>query len=116
MASESSNFDLIVASEGSFFPAPVVSIRIHKCGDIVLYGFKKQSGNGSATEQSNETNFNGQAIKSVKELYVFCQNVGFPSHGLILRRSKNDIMGIVKGVNKQERTYVLLQLLYEYLW
>ncbi len=101
MASESTNFDLIVASEGSFFPHPLFPYAYTNV-EILCFMDLKNNLEIIATERSNETNFNGQAIKSVKELYAFCQNVGFPSHGLILRKSKNDIMGIVKGVNKQE--------------
>lgn len=101
MASECTNFDLIVASEGSFFPHPLFPYTYTNV-EILCFMDLKNNLEIIATEQSNETNFNGQIIKTPSELNSFCKLVGFPAHGLILRRSKNDIIGIVKGVIKQE--------------
>jgi hypothetical protein len=45
-----------------------------------------------------ETNFNGKEIETEKELFDFAEMVKFPTHGLILRKSKNDTSSIIKGI------------------
>jgi len=101
MASMATKCDLIVASEGSFFPHPIFQFSYIDVEIICLLDLKNNL-EIIVHEQSSDTNFNGQNIKSIKELDSFCQKVGFPAHGLILRRTKNDIVGIVKGIHKYE--------------
>jgi len=50
-----------------------------------------------------ETNFNGSEIKTEKELQEFATNTNFPSHALILRKSKDDCIEIVKGLTDKEQ-------------
>lgn len=102
MASKSTKCDLIVANEGSFFPHPLFPISYINVEILCFMDFKNNL-EIIVHEQSSETNFNGQEVKSIKDLDSFCQKVGFPYHGLILRRSKDDIVGIVKGIHKYEQ-------------
>jgi len=54
-------------------------------------------------ELSTETNFNGAEIKTEKQLIDFAERVNFPSHGLILRKSREGNIGIIKGVTDWEQ-------------
>lgn len=100
-AMELSNCDLGVASEGSFGPHPSIYfanaddeflILIDKANDLEII----------VREISLETNFNGGEINNEHELLEFAKLTKFPTHGLILRKSKNDIKGIVKGLKNEE--------------
>ena len=102
LAADVTNCDLIVASEGSFFPHPLFQFSYIDVEILCLMDLKNNL-EIIVYEQSNETNFNGQAVKSITELEDFCRNVGFPSHGLILRKSQNDHVGIIKGIQTNEQ-------------
>lgn len=102
MAMELTNCDLAIASEGSFGTHP--SIFFARADDeFLLFLDKKNDIEISARELSLETNFNGSEIKTKKELQEFAANSNFPSHGLILRKSKDDLGGIVKGITNEEQ-------------
>jgi hypothetical protein len=102
MAMELTNSDLAIASEGSFGPHP--SIYFAPADDEILIFIDKKNGlEIIARELSTETNFNGSAIKSKKDLLEFAANSNFPSHGLILRKSKNENRDIVKGITNEEQ-------------
>jgi len=49
-------------------------------------------------ELSTETNFNAAEIRSESELRTFAINAQFPTHGLILRKHKDDYTESFKGV------------------
>lgn len=53
-------------------------------------------------EISTQTNFNGKIIKTETELLDFAQQIQFPSHGLILRKSKSENTEIRKGITNIE--------------
>jgi hypothetical protein len=53
-------------------------------------------------ELTTDTNFNGEEIKSEKQLQNFAKQVKFPSHGLIVRKGKDDFTEIVKGITDWE--------------
>lgn len=109
-AMKANHCDLGVASEGSFGPHPslffmgaddefLIFIDLANHLEIVV------------RELSTETNFNGKPIENKKELLLFAEQVGFPSHGLILRNAKNDNAAIFKGitdVNILMETYDLI--------
>ena len=102
MAMELTNSDLAIASEGSFGPHP--SIYFAPADDEILIFIDKKNGlEIIARELSTETNFNGSAIKSKKNLLEFAANANFPSHGLILKKSKNENRDIVKGITNEEQ-------------
>jgi len=97
MAMEASNCDLGIASEGSFGSHPSMFF-VSADEEILIFIDKKSNLEIIARELSVETNFNGKEIKSEKELFDFAESVKFPSHGLILRKSKNDNSEILKGI------------------
>jgi hypothetical protein len=102
MAMELTNSDLAIASEGSFGPHP--SIYFAPADDEILVFIDKKNGlEIIARELSTETNFNGSAIKSKINLLEFANDANFPSHGLILRKSKNENRDIVKGITNEEQ-------------
>jgi Zn finger protein HypA/HybF involved in hydrogenase expression len=101
MAMELTNCDLAIASEGSFGMHPTIYFAPAD-DEFLLFIDKKNGLEIIARELSMETNFNGSEIKTEKELQEFATNANFPSHGLILRKSKDDCIEIVKGITDEE--------------
>jgi hypothetical protein len=101
MALKESNCDLGIASEGSFGPHP--SLYFASADDeFLIFIDAKNNLEVIVRELSTETNFNGSEIKNEHELLAFADLIKFPSHGLILRRSKTDSSFIVKGITNLE--------------
>ncbi|MDO9153156.1 MAG: hypothetical protein Q7U47_05525 [Paludibacter sp.] len=65
-----------------------------------------------ARKLSTSTNFNGKKIHTQKELIEFAVEVNFPSHAIILRKSKEDFTDIHKGITDIE----ILKNTYEHLY
>lgn len=105
---EISNCDLAIASEGSFGPHPHFFF-IYAAEEILLLKDKKNDLEISVKELSTETNFNGREIKPEKELIAFTNWAHFPSHGLILRKSKDDFTAIEKGITDGERLVAVFE-------
>lgn len=102
MAMELTNCNLAIASEGSFGPHP--SLFFIPADDEILVLIDKKNGFEIIVRELNtETNFNGSDIKTEEELLAFAANANFPSHGLILRKSKDEFGDIVKGINSVEQ-------------
>lgn len=102
MALENSHYDMAIASEGSFGAHP--SIFFASADDeIILLVDKKNNLEIFSRELTTETNFNAKQIHSQDELMTFVKEVRFPSHGLILRKSKNDYSVIFKE-NSDKKT------------
>jgi hypothetical protein len=97
VAMELMQCDLAVASEGSFGMHPNIYF-VPADDEFLLFIDKKNNLEIIVRELSTETNFNGSEIKTEKELKEFATNANFPSHGLILRKSKDDFSEIVKGI------------------
>jgi hypothetical protein len=96
-----SNCDLGVASEGSFGTHP--SIFFASADDEFLIFIDTLNNiEVIARELSTSTNFNGKQVQSQKELLEFADQIGFPSHGLILRKSKDENTAIHKGITDLE--------------
>ncbi|GAA3919878.1 DUF6671 family protein [Hymenobacter algoricola] len=102
LALEASHCDLGVASEGSFGPHPA-SFFVNADEEFVMLIDRKNSLEITVREISLTTNFNGQTVASEEELWAFAEAALFPSHGLILRQSKDDKTGIVKGITDPEQ-------------
>jgi hypothetical protein len=102
MAMEASNCDLGIASEGSFGSHPSVFFASAD-DEILIFIDKINNLEIIVRELSLETNFAADKIKTEKELMDFAQSVKFPSHGLILRKSKSDATDIVKGITDIEQ-------------
>ncbi len=100
-AMELSGCDMAIASEGSFGNHPSI-IFVPADSEIVLLIDKKNELEFIVSEISTKTNFNGSEIKSYSELQTFAEHSLFPSHGLILRKSKDSKDDIFKGITTAE--------------
>lgn len=89
--------DLGIASEGSFGPHPTMFFA-NADDEFILFIDSKNKIEIIARELSTSTNYNAKQINNYQELLVFSEQVGFPEHGLILRKSKNEIKSIFKGI------------------
>lgn len=99
-AMELANCDLGVASEGSFGAHPTIFFA-HADDEFVIFIDKKNNLEIIARELSTSTNFNAEEIKTAAELMDFAISVGFPSHGLIMRKSKADNKNLIKGITDE---------------
>ena len=97
LAMEISNCDLAIASEGSFGAHPTIPF-IPADDEWMFFMDKKNGLEIYARELSTETNFSAQAVKSKEELIYFAERAKFPSHALILRKSHEESIDIVKGI------------------
>jgi len=97
MAMELANCDLGIASEGSFGPHPTIFF-VSADDEFLIFIDKKNNLEIIARELSTATNFSGKEVKTEKELLEFAYSVNFPSHGLILRKAKEDNNEIIKGI------------------
>ncbi|MBA2612815.1 MAG: hypothetical protein H0U95_12640 [Bacteroidetes bacterium] len=96
-AIELSGCDMAVSSEGSFGSHPTLFF-VNADSEIIMLVDKKNNLEFISREISTQTNFNGTEIRSYKELYEFAKSIQFPSHGLILRKSKENKEDIFKGI------------------
>lgn len=99
LAMQLAECDLAIANEGSFGPHPAMFF-IPADDEIVLLTDKKNGVEIKARYLSTDTNFAGKQIDNEKDLWSFAQTVQFPSHGLIVRKSKDDSTSIVKGITE----------------
>jgi len=97
LAMELTGCDLVLASEGSFGPHPS-TFFLPANEEWLLIIDRKHQLEIHARHLITATNFSGQAFSSLEELDAFASKVGFPSHGLILRRSKDELEGLLKGI------------------
>ena len=97
LAMDQANADMAIASEGSFGPHPSIFF-VNADEEILVFIDKKNDLEIIVKEISTTTNFNASEICSLRALKVFANKVGFPSHALILRQSKNDFKTIYKGI------------------
>jgi hypothetical protein len=100
IAMKQNNCDLAIASEGSFGPHPTIGF-INADDEILLFIDKKNNLEIFSRQVSTKTNFNGSEIKSYKELQQFAKSVKFPTHGIILRKSKYFKDDIYKGITNE---------------
>jgi hypothetical protein len=112
LAMEASNCDLGVASEGSFGAHPSVFFASAD-DEFLLFIDKKNNLEIIVRELSMETNFSGKEVETEKDLLKFANTVKFPSHGLILRKSKLDTEHIIKGITSQTDLIQAFDLLKE---
>lgn len=94
------DYDLGMASEGSFGPHP--SIPFVPCNEeLVCLIDLKNNWNLVGKSLSFETNFHGEWINNIAELEEFATRVLFPSHAIILRTKKNEVIDVVKGIQNK---------------
>ncbi len=97
LAMELGDCDLAIASEGSFGTHPS-AFFLPANEEWLLLLDRKNGIEIHARHLSTATNFAGQEFSSLEQLDDFAHKVGFPSHGLILRRNKDNLIGILKGI------------------
>jgi hypothetical protein len=101
MAMELANCDLAIASEGSFGPHPSIFFA-HADDEFLLLIDTKNNLEIIARELTTDTNFNGAIVNTISELQDFAIKAKFPSHALILKKSKDDFYEMTKGITDWE--------------
>ncbi len=100
-AMKANNCDLGIASEGSFGSHPSL-IFVNADDEFLIFIDSLNKIEVIVRELSASTNFNGKQVQSQEELFEFAKQIGFPSHGLILRNSKDSNAAIHKGITDIE--------------
>lgn len=85
-------YTLAIASEGSFFPHPLLPMLPYNREVVVLYD-RERSYYFWAESLSSNTNYSQTQVKNWDEALEFAQKVGFPSHGLVVITDR-----IIKGI------------------
>lgn len=105
------NCDLGIASEGTFGPHPSIFF-VNADDEFLIFIDKQRNIEVIVRELSTTTNFNGKQVQNQKELLEFADQIGFPTHGLILRKLKDEKTDIHKGITDIEN----LKNSFELLW
>lgn len=94
--------DLVIASEGSFFPHPVLGIAYNR--EIVLLFDRKNNFTVYGESLTADTNFRHQVVISYEQAYDFAMKVGFPDHAIVVmpdaQTSAKD--AIYKGITSED--------------
>ena len=93
--------DIAIASEGSFGSHPSIPF-IQSNLELILLVDKKNNLEILGHHRTEETNMDGRYVNSVDEALDFINKIGFPEHGVIVRRSKDGKYGIHKNIKTQE--------------
>lgn len=96
--------DLGIASEGSFGAHPAFYF-IPADDEILMFIDKKNKLEIVVREISTDTNFSGQYIENKIQLKEFAEKIKFPSHGLIAKKSQDDVTDIEKGILTWDRLF-----------
>jgi len=91
------NCDLGVASEGSFGAHPSIPFA-NGDDEFLVFIDTKNRLEIIARALSLDTNFNGQYITNKDELIAFAKQAKFPSHGLIIKPTKDSKSNSIKGI------------------
>ncbi len=97
LAMQQNNCDLGIASEGSFGAHPSIFFATAD-DEMLIFIDKKNDLEIVVRELTTETNFNGEEVDTELELLTFAKKVKFPSHGLILKPTKENTTTIFKGI------------------
>lgn len=115
LAMELTNAELAISNEGSFGAHPQlfflpadeeIVFFIDRSNDLEIY----------VREISTATNFSGKSITDDSSLLEFAKSIGFPSHTLIAKKSKNDCTHITKDIDswqKLHEVFIHYKKLYE---
>lgn len=106
-AMEIHGIDVAISSEGSLGVHPQY-LFVPAATEILM--FKDRVNDIEITVQliTTETNFSGIEIKAMDELPSFLEQVKFPSHALIIKKSREDVDPIEKGIMDESRLYELV--------
>jgi hypothetical protein len=98
MASMLAPDDLIIATEGSFGPHPAF-FMLSGHEELMMFSDKKNDLEIVVKEITSQTNFNGRTVDNLEDLQHFLDVVLFPSHGIIMKASKDNLNDIKKGIH-----------------
>lgn len=93
--------DLIVSSEGSFDAHPAIPF-VQSNFELVLLMDKKHNLEIKGHHRTSDTNINGRYVMNAEEALTFAKEIGFPEHGIILRKDENKNTDIYKNIQTQE--------------
>ena len=91
------NFDLGIASEGSFAPHPSLFF-LNANEETLIFIDRTNDLEIVARAISTETNFDGKVIVNEEQLILFSEMVQFPTHSLILSDAERAKTYSVKGI------------------
>lgn len=102
------NYDLGIASEGSFTSHPIAGfLPINE--EFLLFIDLKNNIEVLVKEVSIDTNFSSTYVSSWNELLDFANKIGFPEHTLILRPSSESKSDIIKDIVLEEQLKTALE-------
>jgi hypothetical protein len=102
VAMEMTGVDLGVSSEGSFGAHPSIPF-VQSDFELILFVDAKHGYEIRGHHRTAETNFEGQDITSLEEALVFAKKIGFPEHGVIVRRRKDGRGWIDKTIRTEDQ-------------
>jgi hypothetical protein len=97
LAMKENPVDLVLASEGSFGAHPS-SPFLPANYEMVLLKDVQNNTEYSGSYWTPNTNFSASEIKHEEAMEQFMEQIGFPSHGLILRKDAQSYHPIFKGI------------------
>lgn len=100
-AMASADVDLAVSSEGSFSAHPSMPF-IQSNLELVLLIDQKNGYEIRGNYRTSETNMSGQYVSTAKEALEFARKIGFPEHGVIVRKNKKGRFGIHKNIHSEK--------------
>ena len=97
LAMKENPVDLILASEGSFGAHPSSPFLPADYEMVLLMDFHNTT-EYKGSFWTMDTNFSASEIKDEEAMVQFMEQIGFPSHGLILRKDAQSFHPIFKGI------------------
>ena len=89
--------DIGIASEGTFAPYGFTNANT----EIVILIDLKNNWEFVGGNKSLQTNIAETNASSVEEALIFARQVGFPKHGLVVRKNKSDTKYMQKGITSK---------------
>jgi len=103
LAMKDGKFDIGIASEGSFGPHPFMPF-VASDHEILYFIDREKGFHLYQTLLSSKTNYCREAIFDPQRLKAFCDQVLFPSHGLIVRPNESSTKAVIfKGIQTWDR-------------
>jgi ribosomal protein S27AE len=99
-AAEIACVDLALASEGSFGPHPSFGL-IAGNFEIVLLLDRRYGLEIVGQHLTTNVRWVHGVVHSAEQALELAQRGGFPSHAMVVRRSENDPVGMIKGLNDE---------------
>ncbi|MCA1031151.1 hypothetical protein LCL95_08965 [Bacillus timonensis] len=97
-----------ISSEGIFGPHPMFPWVAHN-REIVYLVDKENKFEIFGEAVTTDTNYKQKGIKNIQEALLFCVEVGFPEHGVIVRSNNEMIKGIITKEQLEEAIHDLMK-------